>query len=348
MIQTFRRSVAGRATEYQSVQSARKRSTWVLPSFLDVSRRTGSLSFNSLAAAAVPRPPPDECFPRLAWPVSQLPSNLQSAGARWLAAARDTPLVCVARAQQRRGSNLRPWLPPQADGWEIVWGLPQISLDAADAALSREERDSPLAFASGQASQASDGTFEGITRFRSCSIASRASRFAAFDGVDVNEPRLLGGARRGDNIAEYGGGGPRGSPCLPPAPPRCSRPSPTHLPRCSPARAKSTTEPTLLAARGLALRHELQGLRRGRGRGRTPHRGDRDRALDDLPFHMVRRTRAGRARSAFLKEFEALLQDYGWTRLRSDCYSIDPEIRSAMFIVNHVAVSGTISCASEV
>ena len=45
-----------------------------------------------------------------------------------------------------------------------------------------------------------------------------------------------------------------------------------------------------------------------------PHRGDRDRALDGLPFHsMVRRSYQvqGERRSAFLKEFEALLQDYG-------------------------------------
>ena len=44
-----------------------------------------------------------------------------------------------------------------------------------------------------------------------------------------------------------------------------------------------------------------------------PHRGDRDRSLDQTPFHsMVRRTYQipAERKAAFLDQFEALLQEH--------------------------------------
>ena len=213
----------------------------------------------------------------------------------------------------------------QADGWEeIVWACHQISLGMPHAALlAWEERDSLLAFASGRAPLRRAMV---PSKARQLSLLldriPRLSEFAAFDGVDVNELEAL--LRRccvaettsqntveevRAGLAMFASKGCRRAVLVS---------SPTHLPRCLACACQvDETEPTLFG--GSVWASPCDTSYKGFSGAdvvvvEPPHRGDRDRALDDLPFHsMVRRSYKvqGERRSAFLKEFEALLQDYG-------------------------------------
>lgn len=258
------------------------------------------------------------------------PSNLQSAGSKVAGSCDEIRRLSVWRggASSEGGVGiLVHGCHLQADGWEeIVWGLPPDQLGRLPhaALLAWEERDSLacVCFGTG-ASQASDGTFEGkYTLSLLLDRIPRLSEFAAFDGVDVNELEAL--LRRccvaettsqntveevRAGLAMFASKGCRRAVLVS---------SPTHLPRCLACACQvDETEPTLFG--GSVWASPCDTSYKGFSGAdvvvvEPPHRGDRDRALDDLPFHsMVRRSYKvqGERRSAFLKEFEALLQDYG-------------------------------------
>ena len=215
----------------------------------------------------------------------------------------------------------------QADEWEhIVWGQPPDQLGRLPhaALLAWEERKALacVCFGTG-ASQTDDGVLEGDhTLALLLERLPRLAEFDAFEGVDLKELEVL--LRRScvaetasqNTVEEVRAGltlfASKG----------CRRAvlvsSPTHLPRCLACACQvEEREPNLFG--GSVWASPCDTSYAGFSGAdvvvvEPPHRGDRDKALDDLPFHsMVRRSYKveGERRSQFLKEFDALLQEYG-------------------------------------
>jgi len=215
----------------------------------------------------------------------------------------------------------------QADGWEsIVWGEPPEQLGRLPhaALLAWEERASLacLCFGTG-ASQAADGTLEGEYTLRTLRArVGQLSEFSAFDGVPLDELAALlqsvcvAETVSQNTVQEVREGLTRFALA------GCKRAvlvsSPTHLPRClACACAVEEADPNLFD--GSVWASPCDTSYKGYDARdvvvvEPPHRGDRDKQLDELPFHlMVKRSFGvqGGRREQFLRDFEALLKTYG-------------------------------------
>lgn len=217
----------------------------------------------------------------------------------------------------------------QADDWEsIVWGEPPEQLGRLPHAvlLAWEERDSLrcLCFGTG-ASQAADGELEADYTVRY--LFENISRLAHFDafrdaGVPLDELETL--LRRvtcvdtaSHNTVEEVREGLRAFSRT-----GCTRgvlvSSPTHLPRCLACACDVNEQDPDLFDGSIWASPSDTSYRDASAADvvvvEPPHRGDRDKDLDTLPFHtMVKRSYKvqGEDRARFLARFDALLQEFG-------------------------------------
>ena len=215
----------------------------------------------------------------------------------------------------------------QADGWEfIVWGQPPDQLGRLPHAclLAWEERSTLRRIICGTgASQLADGTLEAdVTVDFLWARLPRLREFDGFEDVDLVElevvlRRTVRAERTSQNTTEevrealsaFQGESIRKAVLVS---------SPTHLPRCLACAGKIHEEqPNLFD--GSVWASPSGTSYHGAHAGdlvvvEPPHRGDRDKTLDALPFHeMVRRyyAVAPERRLEFLREFETLLGQYG-------------------------------------
>jgi hypothetical protein len=217
----------------------------------------------------------------------------------------------------------------QADGWEeIVWGFPPERLGRLPQAvlLGFEEKADVIVFGTG-ASVAADGRLEGqytldtllerlprlhefqaLRRFPLVALQDFVRRVAIAELQSQNtiqEVRAAFDIFRERNLGRA-----------------FLVSSPTHLPRCLACACQAVAEderegqPTF---NGEIHASPSETCYKGFQAAdvvvvEPPHRGDRDKDLDSLPFHdMVRRSFKipGQQRASFLKEFEGLLASYG-------------------------------------
>jgi len=213
----------------------------------------------------------------------------------------------------------------QADGWEeIVWGHPPARLGRLPQAvlLAHEESAKVVILGTG-ASQAPDGRLEG--QFTLDYIMDRLDRlhdFKALQRFPLPELQTLVRATfraelESQNTMEEvkaafriwtAKGVTRGFLVS----------SPTHLPRCLACACQAHKEDATLFE-GELHASPSETCYEGFEAGdvvvvEPPHRGDRDKALDGLPFHeMVRRSFKvpPSKKVAFLKDFDQLLKKHG-------------------------------------
>lgn len=217
----------------------------------------------------------------------------------------------------------------QADGWEeIVWGVPPAKLGRLPQAaqLAWDEKAVVLVFGTG-ASKSSDGRLEG--QYTLDTLVERLDNLHDFQALrripleplkelltrisiaEVQSRDTVEEVREGFRIFSEKGVS-RGFLCS----------SPTHLPRCLACACKvqdTTDDDTPGAYHGEIYACPSETCYEGFTAGdvvvvEPPHRGDRDRALDYLPFHdMVKRSfRVPQAnRERFLQEFDELLKSHG-------------------------------------
>jgi len=215
----------------------------------------------------------------------------------------------------------------QTDGWEsIVWGIApdQLGRLPRAALLAWEERSTvrKICFGTG-ASSTTDEILEGeYTLSYLLSRIPRLAEFRAFEGVPLEELEMLlkrvcvaeTSSKSTDEEASHGLGVLAEAGCT-----RVTLiSSPTHLPRClASAMAVAEREPALRTLSLWASPSDTcyEGFSASDvAVVEPPHRGDRDRSLDKLPFHeMIRRCFAVPAeqRHAFLRQFERLLESHG-------------------------------------
>lgn len=213
-----------------------------------------------------------------------------------------------------------------ADGWEdIVWGRPPEELGrlphAALLAWEERERLELLCLGTG-ASKSPAGELEAdATLAFLLARVERLKDFRAFDGVPLDALAVL---LRKSCVTDVGSQNTNqevrealsrftaaGCDCA------MLISSPTHLPRClASACAEMQKDPRLFT--GSLLASPCDTSYRGYTAAdvvvvEPPHRGDRDRALDERPFHtMVQRSFriAPDRRARFLTQFEELLEAY--------------------------------------
>ena len=217
----------------------------------------------------------------------------------------------------------------QADGWEsIVWGDPPHQLGRLPhaALLAWEERESLrcVCFGTG-ASQTAVGELEGAYTLRI--LLERLPRLAEFSaireaGVPLDElGRLLRRVAVAEvvsqnTVQEVREGLTRFAAA------GCKRAvlvsSPTHLPRCLACACNVMEQDAELFEGSLWASPSDTSYQDSTAADvvvvEPPHRGDRDRDLDALPFHaMVKRSYkiGGDARARFLSRFDALLLEFG-------------------------------------
>lgn len=212
----------------------------------------------------------------------------------------------------------------QADSWkEIVWGIPPDRLGRLPQAvlLAQEESAKVVVLGTG-ASKAPDGRLEGqftldylldrldrlhdfkaLQRYRLADLQALVKTAFIAELESQNTMEEVKAAFRIWTSRDIGRG--------------FLVSSPTHLPRCLACACQAhQEEPTLFEGELHASPSETcyEGFQPGDVVVvEPPHRGDRDKTLDDLPFHeMVKRAfRVDRSRKAtFLKDFDDLLASY--------------------------------------
>eukprot|EP00928_Gymnodinium_smaydae_P065307 TRINITY_DN48473_c0_g1_i1.p1 TRINITY_DN48473_c0_g1~~TRINITY_DN48473_c0_g1_i1.p1 ORF type:complete len:304 (+),score=44.45 TRINITY_DN48473_c0_g1_i1:48-959(+) len=215
----------------------------------------------------------------------------------------------------------------EADNWEeIVWGVPPMQLGRLPhaALLAWEERQHLVCLSIGTgASCTSTGELEGAYMLRMLfERFPRLTEFSAFEDVPIAKLEALlkrtasaetvsqnttEEVREGFKIFEKAG---------------CKRAvlvsSPTHLPRClACACSVEESEPDLFSGSVWASPCDTSYADANAADVvvvEPPHRGDRDKELDTLPFHkMVKRSFRvpSDQRAQFLQRFDDLLKDYG-------------------------------------
>ena len=215
----------------------------------------------------------------------------------------------------------------QADGWEhIVWGVPPAQLGRIPhaALLAWEERQTLAAVCFGTgASQTARGELEGDYTLRMLfERLPRLSEFDAFAKVPLDKlEQLLRRTASAETVSKntveevreglqrFADAGCRRAVLVS---------SPTHLPRCLACACTVEEEhPGLFTGSVWASPSDTSYKDSSAGDVvvvEPPHRGDRDKELDALPFHaMVKRSYRvqGEQRVAFLQRFEALLGEFG-------------------------------------
>ena len=214
----------------------------------------------------------------------------------------------------------------QAEAWEeIVWGVPPDQLGRLPhaALMAWEERARLRKIVCGTgASCADDGRLEGqYTVDLLFERLGRLREFAAFSRIPQAPLEAL---LRRTVVAETGSNNTveeveAALKLL--AAENCTKAvlvsSPTHLPRCLACACRVEAEqPDLFDGSVWASPSDTSYHNFGAGDVvvvEPPHRGDRDLALDRLPFHeMVKRSYGiqGEQREAFLEEFDALLKRF--------------------------------------
>ena len=218
-----------------------------------------------------------------------------------------------------------------ADGWDgLVWGHPPDRLGRLPRAalLAWEARASLTKICIGTgASRTADGALEGDFTLRLLlERVPRLLEFSAFDGVPLEElstllRRVCVSETTSTSTAEEA---ERGLALLASAGCTCAVlvSSPTHLPRCLACACAVLERDEALRSMPMSL-CAVPSDTSYAGYSASdvvvvepPHRGDRDRALDALPFHqMVKRSFAVQGgterKAAFLSQLEALLVEHG-------------------------------------
>ena len=215
----------------------------------------------------------------------------------------------------------------QADGWEhIVWGAPPSQLGRLPhaALLAWEERDSLAAICFGTgASQTADGELEGDYTLRV--LYERLPQLAEFEAfAKIPLDRLEALLRRfafaetvsqntvqevQEGLTVFASKGVRRAVLVS---------SPTHLPRCLACACTVEEEHPELFKGSVWASPSDTSYKDASAKDvvvvEPPHRGDRDKDLDALPFHaMVKRSYRvqGASRAAFLERFDELLKEFG-------------------------------------
>jgi len=212
----------------------------------------------------------------------------------------------------------------QADGWhEICWGHPPDKMGRIPQAvlLAAEENAKVLIFGTG-ASVSAEGVLEG--QYTLNYLMHNLPKLHEFDSLKRFDLTTLENLVRRISMAELESqntvqevkaafriwaskGVSRGFLVS----------SPTHLPRCLACACEAHDTETSFTGALYACPSETSYQNYDAGDVvvvEPPHRGDRNKALDEYPFHtMVRRSfRVDKGqRIAFLKEFDALLTKYG-------------------------------------
>jgi len=212
----------------------------------------------------------------------------------------------------------------QADGWEdIVWGAPPLRMGRLPQAvlLAWEESAQVVLLGTG-ASFSSTGMVEGeFTLQYLLSHLDELHDFEALRHIPLEEvqrlvKKIAVAETKSQNTAEEVLAGFHEFAAR-----KCTRAilvsSPTHLPRCLACACDvHHRHPGVFAGAVYACPSETCYASFEANDVvvvEPPHRGDRDKALDELPFHeMVRRSFriSGPQRVAFLQQFDALLQTY--------------------------------------
>lgn len=212
----------------------------------------------------------------------------------------------------------------QSDGWEeIMWGIPpdKPGRIPQGVLLAWEEQASLLGMGTG-ASKSKDGRFEG--EFIADTLMERLDSLQDFTHLQHIQPDALKhfvkkvafAETESQNTLQEIKAAFKGFASL-----GISRgylvSSPTHLPRClacalsvSENEREYTGEVYVSASATCYKNYNASDV----VVVEPPHRGDRDKTLDDLPFHeMVKKSFkiSGDKRQAFLQDFQKLLTEYG-------------------------------------
>jgi len=213
----------------------------------------------------------------------------------------------------------------QADGWqEIVWGHPPARLGRLpQAVLLAQEEDAKVVVLGTGASQASDGRLEGqftldflLERLPKLHDFSALQRYELKD-LQARVRRTFTAEQRSQNTMQEvkaafriwtAHGVTRGFLVS----------SPTHLPRCLACACEAYADANGPIFSGELLASPSETCYEGfEARDvvvvEPPHRGDRDKALDELPLHtMIRRSLKipPEHKVAFHREFDRLVSQF--------------------------------------
>lgn len=211
----------------------------------------------------------------------------------------------------------------QADGWErIVWGEAPLQMGRLPHAvlLAWQEQASVVVFGTGASEK--DGLKESEYTLRYLwSHWSELSSFDAFADVPLDEVKRLLQRVAMLDVSTQNTDMEATEALRVFSERNCQRAilvsSPTHLPRCMTCASKALEKDPLLFTGTVMASASATCYENASASDvvvvEPPHRGDRDRSLDSLPFHkMVGRSfrvKAGEKR-AFLQDLEALLAKY--------------------------------------